>query len=904
MWLRWFSTLALLLFVDALGDGRDAVAGDFVCRSASPARASRKAPPFPAFTPHLGMTVGDALSHGESPPERLLDLESPDALCVEPGDAADALALAGYAAKPTGPRARRIRPRAHAVQTRFGIQQLQVTRGPERVLFPAVWAAGTTPPAAAAALASGERFACYRVAKRGRSPVRSVRVPIMSTDDTLPETLELLRPTRLCLPADVNGDDRGAVLRDEGLLCFAARAADRPRLLRQLVALRTVLDPAVLKATASFELCVPAQEPDATLPTPVPTTPGGPTPVPTPTIANPEPTATPDGPPGEPTLVSVEIRPRRAGLKPGESTTLTARGTFSDDSTRDVTEEMKWLCDYGSDYICHASNQAGERGRITARSLITPYGSVSVVDPANDQVLDSIQVDVSLSPVPLIVYPYYNVIRQFDYDYLTALRLENGGYQNVTQEVVWSSNDPSIAVAANPAGERSRIDGAGPGLTTVIATDPLTGAVSDPVTFDVFGPLNNLEVRAFGAGTSPLGATILDVGDVAAAAAWGYFDYGFTFEWLRGGVMLSSSVPAVASLAPRDISVPRTTGFFLQANAPGVATVSAYDPLSGLGSTDHGCDLQVTVRNPAVLLRLQPAQREIGLDEVIHLTALGVAVDGTTRNLTQRVTYTSSNPAVVLPIPDAYLNDRSRMLAVGPGVATITAISDPVFNKPQIATTATTVATITVRNERVSRIVVEPSRLATVPHTRPRFVARGYYPSGKSNVVTESVSWTSSDPDVAQQSGYVRSRLDVFDVGTATITATLASGVSSHDTGDDGTLAVRKPVKLSVVPTSTTLTVGASVSITALAQLSSGETIDLMDRDITPDPRWAPVFFRTSAPNVARSTGTCRAGDYLYPTQPVVAVAPGTATISATSWATDPPTESNAAGNATITVVP
>jgi len=85
---------------------------------------------------------------------------------------------------------------------------------------------------------------------------------------------------------------------------------------------------------------------------------------------------------------------------------------------------------------------------------------------------------------------------------------------------------------------------------------------------------------------------------------------------------------------------------------------------------------------------------------------------------------------------------------------------------------------------------------------------------------------------------------------------------------------------------------------------ASGETLDLFERGITPDPRWAPVFFRTSAPGVARSANVCRAGDYVYPAQPIIGMAPGTAMIRTTSWTTDPPTESGAVGSVTITVEP
>jgi uncharacterized protein YjdB len=907
MLLRCLAILAALVVAAVAYPGHDAFGADQLCRSAQPARAPRGAPPFPAFTPRLGVTVGDALSHGASPPERLLDLETPDALCVGVGDGADVLPLAGYTAKPTGPRPRRFQSRAHAMQTRFGIHQLRVTRGPDRVLFPAVWAPGTTLPLAELVLANGGRFACYRVTRRGRPPMRPLRVPLQTTDDTMPRMVDLLRPTRLCLPASINGDDPGAVIRDRGLLCFATHVptqTDRPRPSRQLVAARTVLDPAVLKVGTPYELCVGAGAPDPTLPTPVATPPGGggATPVPTVTIASPAPS--PGTTPTNATLVSLAIEPRRAALKPGETMVLTAMGTFSDGSTHDITQDVTWLCDYGYEYSCSAPNQSGDRSRIYALN-VTPYGSVTAFDPANDQVGDSIPLEVALAPAPLIVYPYYQIIRQFDFDYLTALRLQDGGYRNATQQVVWSSSNPRVAAATNPPGARSRIDGVGPGTATIVATDPMSGSVSDPVSFEVFGPLNSLEVRAFGAGTSSLGATILDVGDTAWAATWGYFDYGFTFEQLRGGVTLTSSAPAVAALEPLDQLVPRTTAFLLKAETPGVAVVSAHDPLTGFGSSEHGCDLRVTVRNPAVALRLQPELRRVGLGEIVRLTALGVAVDGTTRNLTQRVTYTSSDPSVVVPMPDPYLRDRSRLLTVGAGVATITAIADPVYGRPQLTTNPSTVATIMVRNEHLTRIVVEPALRHTIPETLPRFVARGFYPSGASNLVTDSVAWTSSAPEVAEQSPYAPSRLEAHVVGTATITATLpATGVSSHATSDDGTLVVEAPVGLTVVPATTTLAVGATVTVTALAHLPSGATIDLLDREITPDPRWAPVFFRTSAPGVARSTNVCRAGDYVYPAQPIVGVAPGTATIRATSWATDPPTESGAGGSATITVGP
>ena len=104
--------------------GVDVLAAETVCRWARPAHAPRGAPPFPGFTSRLGVTVGDAFSHSESPSERLLDLERPEALCIGAGQ--DPASFEGYAARPTDSRRPRFTPRRHVVQTRFGIHQLRV----------------------------------------------------------------------------------------------------------------------------------------------------------------------------------------------------------------------------------------------------------------------------------------------------------------------------------------------------------------------------------------------------------------------------------------------------------------------------------------------------------------------------------------------------------------------------------------------------------------------------------------------------------------------------------------------------------------------------------------------------------------------------------------------------------
>jgi hypothetical protein len=47
--------------------------------------------------------------------------------------------------------------------------------------------------------------------------------------------------------------------------------------------------------------------------------------------------------------------------------------------------------------------------------------------------------------------------------------------QNLTQDLVYSSSDPTVASAPNDEGDRSRVDALTPGTVTISATHPTAG---------------------------------------------------------------------------------------------------------------------------------------------------------------------------------------------------------------------------------------------------------------------------------------------------------------------------------------------------------------------------------------------------------------------------------------------
>lgn len=131
----------------------------------------------------------------------------------------------------------------------------------------------------------------------------------------------------------------------------------------------------------------------------------------------------------------------------------------------------------------------------------------------------------------------------------------------------------------------------------------------------------------------------------------------------------SSSDPAIASVSNAQDERGKTTG-----NGPGTVTISAVDPVSGIGSNDSGQNAVITVLGPLQSIELKPGEATDKVGEFTRFTATGHFAGGTTQNLTQKVIYSSLDLNVAVPLNTE--GDASRVEAVGVGTTTIRA-TDP-----------------------------------------------------------------------------------------------------------------------------------------------------------------------------------------------------------------------------------
>ncbi len=216
---------------------------------------------------------------------------------------------------------------------------------------------------------------------------------------------------------------------------------------------------------------------------------------------------------------------------------------------------------------------------------------------------------------------------------------------------------------------------------------------------------------------------------------------------------------------------------------PAVALLLAMAAVAGCTSAPEG-----EGRLERITLGPREARRPVG--QAQHFTATGHYAGGITRNLTQRVDYTSSDPAVARAVNAR--GDRSRIETLATGTVTISA-TDP---KTGISSrTSGDDATLFVLGA-LERLTLAPAVIKRATGQSQRLTATGHYAGGTTRNLTQHVIYRSSDAAVVTtpNADGDQSRIDTVGVGTATISAVEpASGVTSSAGGGDATVTVTAP---------------------------------------------------------------------------------------------------------------
>jgi hypothetical protein len=577
--------------------GAQPIPGDhFLCYRAKPIKAN---PPFPSFVSRTGDVVVDEFSTAQAEDLHKLDLQKPISVCNPADKNGEGVndpvtRLEGYQAVATRARPPQPKPYTGAlthVTNQFGELVLRIGKE-DRLLVPSSQATGT---GGAPVLGANtvDHFKCYR-AKVPVAPVGSPPFPTFTRrqvtvqDQFGTRVIDVRRPTRVCNPADKNGEDPTAPTHDGHLVCYQAKLARtevrQPEFVKTAVSTRNQFGNEVLSLTKLEDLCVPSLSEATIVPaTPTPTRTTTPTPTktasptlsatPTPTVTSTAPTPTPVGTP-----IALHVSPASRTVIVGGTGNFTATAEYINSAMQNYTQLVTWSS--SDTAVATISNTDGTRGRATG---VAP-GSVTIkaTDPATGLTSTASNSDATFNVMgalqSITLAPSTATKNPGESQRFTATGHYAGGTtQNITQQVTYTSTTPAVATAPNDVGDRSRIDAVAAGTTTINATDTATGVTTGPgenATLTVRGALQSITLAP--------SSSIKAVNGAETYAATGHYAGGTTANLTQQLTYSSSDTNiAVATNTAGNKSLVNAVG-------PGDATISATDPATGISSSTSG----------------------------------------------------------------------------------------------------------------------------------------------------------------------------------------------------------------------------------------------------------------------------------------------------------------------------
>ena len=505
------------------------------------------------------------------------------------------------------------------------------------------------------------------------------------------------------------------------------------------------------------------------------------------------------------TLTSISVTPMSPSIPLGTVQEFAASGTFSDNSAQNITASVTWSSSNTSVASITVSGLATAKD-IGTVTITATSGPISGAATATVNAAD-------LSTIAIL--PASSTIAQNTSQQFSATgTFTDGSTHNLTADVTWSSSNTAVVSIGSSTGLAK---GLTPGSTTITAT--LSG-VSGTTTFDV----TDATITAIS--VSPSGRTIPTSTQLAFTATGTFSDS--STQVVTTDATWASSDTAVATVGPEGQAT---------AVAPGSTNVSAtFGGITGSASLTVS---SVTLKSIAVA----PTAAVLAPASVLSYNATGTFSDGSTANITNAVTWSSSASNV------ASIGSYGQVTGQSAGTATITARQGSVSGT----------AALVVASSALSSIQVTPGTATVAEQTATQFNAIGIFQDGSSQNLTSSVSWTSSPASVATISNASPTKGFATGVasGTAIITA-LFAGLSSNAslTVTDATLT-----SISVTPASPTIAQGSSQQFTATGTFSDGTT-EILTAQVTwssSDVGVATISANGTASTVGSGTTTIKA---------------------------------------------
>lgn len=174
-----------------------------------------------------------------------------------------------------------------------------------------------------------------------------------------------------------------------------------------------------------------------------------------------------------PMLIFIAVTPTNPSIANGTSQQFTATGTFSDNSTRDLTAAVTWT-----------SSNIGVATVSTTGLATSVATGATTITAASGNISGSATLTVTAATlVSIAITPANPIIAIGSTEQFTATgTFSDSTTQNLTTSATWSSSAPSVATISNTAGSNGKATAVGTGATTITAR---FGSISGSTTLTV-----------------------------------------------------------------------------------------------------------------------------------------------------------------------------------------------------------------------------------------------------------------------------------------------------------------------------------------------------------------------------------------------------------------------------------
>ena len=408
---------------------------------------------------------------------------------------------------------------------------------------------------------------------------------------------------------------------------------------------------------------------------------------------------------------------------------FTALGTYTDNSTSDLTSQVAWASATTSVATINATTGLATAVAPGTSNISAALGNVTgtTVMTVTAAALKSI----ALSPVDP------TVAKGLTQQFTATGTYTDDSTADLTSQVVWASATTSVA--------------------TINATTGLATAVA-PGTSNISATLGNVT------GTTVMTVTAATLSSIAINPANPTVAKGLTQQFTALGTYTDDSTADLtsqvvwASATTSVATINATTGL-ATAVAPGTSNISAT-----LGNVTGTTVMTVTAAT-LKSIALSPVDPTVAKGFTEQFTATGTYSDGSTQDLTNQVTWVSASPNVAT----IAANGLATTLAVG--TTDVTASLNDVTSP---------VDTLTVTNAALQSIALTPVDPSVALGFTEQFTATGTYSDGSTQDLTNQVTWVSASPNVATIAA--NGLATTLAVGATDVTASLNDVTSPVDT--------------------------------------------------------------------------------------------------------------------------